>query len=110
MKAPRVDTDIDYAECVLTRKSTTGAHLLHGVILLKAGSWTHGTGSLSVARSEFYASVKGASIFLGAKSMMIDFGEDVGQCVGYRQQFGQAYDGTTWSRTDQASTLSYVVA
>ena len=32
-------------------------------------------------RSEFYAGVKGGSILLGAKSMMIDFGGDVGQCV-----------------------------
>ena len=32
-------------------------------------------------RSEFYAGVKGGSILLGAKSMVIDFGEDVGQCV-----------------------------
>ena len=36
---------------------------------------------MSVAESEFYARVKGASILLGAKSMMIDFGEDVAQCV-----------------------------
>ena len=40
-----------------------------------------GTRSLSVAESEFYAGVKGASIVLGAKSMMIDFGEDVAKCV-----------------------------
>ena len=64
MKAPRVVTDSDYAECVLTRKSTTGAHL-----------------GLSVAGSEFYAGVKGAWILLAAKSMMIDFGKDVGKCV-----------------------------
>ena len=81
VKAPRVDTDSDYAGCVLTRKSTTCAHLFHGVNLIKAGSWTQGTRSLSVAESEFYAGVKGASILLGAKSMMIDFGEDVAQCV-----------------------------
>ena len=81
VKAPRVDSDSDYAGCVLTRKSTTCAHLFHGVNLIKAGSWTHGTRSLSVAESEFDAGVKGASILLGAKSMMIDFGEDVVQSV-----------------------------
>ena len=32
---------------------------------------------MSVAASEFYAGVKGASILLGANSMMTDFGEDV---------------------------------
>ena len=36
---------------------------------------------MSVAESELYAGVKGASILLGAKSMMIDFGEGDGQCV-----------------------------
>ena len=54
---------------------------LHGVNLIKAGSWKQGTRSLSVAESEFHAGVKGASILLGAKRMMIDFGEDVAQCV-----------------------------
>ena len=29
--APRVDIDSAYAGCVLTRKSTTCAHLFHGV-------------------------------------------------------------------------------
>ena len=39
VKAPRVGTDCDYAGFVLTMKSTTCAHLFHGVILIKAGSW-----------------------------------------------------------------------
>ena len=37
VKAPRVDTISDYAGCVLTRKSTTCAHLFRGVNLIKAG-------------------------------------------------------------------------
>ena len=49
VKAPRVDTDSDCAGCVLTSKSTTCARLFHGVNLTKAGSWTQGTRSLSVA-------------------------------------------------------------
>ena len=53
----------------------------HGVDLIKAGSWTQGTRSLSVAESEFHAGVKDASILLGAKSMMIDFGENVAKSV-----------------------------
>ena len=81
VKAPRADTDSDHAGCVLARKSTTCAHLFHGFNLIKAGSWRQGTRSLSVAESEFYAGVKGASILLGAKSMVIDFGEDVAQRV-----------------------------
>ena len=57
----------------------TCAHLFHGFNLTKAGSWTQGTRSSSVAESEFHAGVKGGPILLGAKSMMIDFGEDVAQ-------------------------------
>ena len=53
VKAPRVHTDSIYAGCVLTRKSTTCAHLFHGVNLIKSGSWTQGTRRLSVAESEF---------------------------------------------------------
>ena len=79
--APRADTDSDCAGCVLTRKSMTFAHLFHGVNLIKAGSWTQGMRSLSVAESEFYAGVKGGSTLLIAKSMMMDFGENVAQCV-----------------------------
>ena len=81
VKAPRVDTDSDYAGCVLTRKSTTCTHLFRGVNLIKSRSSTQGTRSLSVAESEFCAGVKGASTLLGAKSMMIDFDEKVAQCV-----------------------------
>ena len=36
MKVPLVDADSDYAGCVLTRKSTTGAYLFHGVNLFNA--------------------------------------------------------------------------
>ena len=74
-----MDTDSDYAGCVLTRKSSTCAHLFHGVNLLTSGSWTQGTCSLSVAESEFCAGVKGESMLLHAKSMMIGSDEDVGQ-------------------------------
>ena len=49
VKTPRVDTDSDYAGCVLARTITTCAHFFHGVNLLKAGSWTQGTRSLSAA-------------------------------------------------------------
>ena len=38
VKAPRVNTDSDYAGCELSKKSTTCAHLFHGVNQIKAGS------------------------------------------------------------------------
>ena len=65
VKTPRVDTDSDYAGCVLTRK---------------AGSWTQGTRSLSVAESESYERAKGGSFLLRAKSMMIYLNQNVVQC------------------------------
>ena len=80
LKARRVDTDSDLSGNVFTRKSKTCAHCFHGVNLINAGSWTQGS-SLSVVESEFYTGVKDGSILLGTKSMMIDFGEDVAQCV-----------------------------
>ena len=67
LKAPRVDTDSDYAGCALTRKSTTCAHLSHAVNLLESRIWTQDTRSLSVSELEFHAGVKGASILVGAK-------------------------------------------
>ena len=54
VKATRVDTDSDHAECVLTRMSTTGAHPVHGVNIRRVQA---------------------------KRMMMIDFGKDVAQCV-----------------------------
>ena len=65
VKAPRVDTDSDYAGCVLAEEHDVCPSFFHGVNLLKAGSWTRGTRSLSAAESEFYAGVKGGSVFAG---------------------------------------------
>ena len=64
VKAPRVGTDSDYAVCVLT-------HLFHDVHFFKAGSWSQGARSLRLAESEFHAGVRGRSILLGEKSMML---------------------------------------
>ena len=90
-RAGDLRADRDYAGCILTMKSTTCAHLFHGVNSVKA-------------ESEFYAGVKGGSIVLGAQSMMIDFGENVAQCV-----LGTDSGSETWSRTDSTSALSYAV-
>ena len=60
VKALRVDTDSDYVGCVLTRKSTTCAHLFHGVNLINPGSWTQGTRSLSVAAKSMIMERRGA--------------------------------------------------
>ena len=81
VKAPRVDTDSHSVRRVRLLKRVRQELIFHGLNLLKAGSWTQGTRRVCVAESEFYAGVNGAWILLGAKSMLLDFGEDVGQCV-----------------------------
>ena len=56
-----METDSDYVGCALNRKSTM--------------CWTQGMRRLSDAASELRAAVRGRSVLLDAKSMMIDFGE-----------------------------------
>ena len=67
----RVDTDGDYAGCVLTGKSTTGAHLSDGLNL---------DSKLEVGRKELLRRSQSASILLRTKSM-VRFGDGVGQCA-----------------------------
>ena len=43
--------------------------------------WARSTGKSSVTELEFNARVEGVMILRDAKSMMIDFGRHVGQCV-----------------------------
>jgi len=69
-----VNTDSDHAGCKLTRKSTTGAALMHGEHCVKFMSSTQSNLSLSSGESEFYAILKGASLGLGMKSFVEDFG------------------------------------
>ena len=66
-----VDTGSNHAERVLTRKNTMKIH----------ESWARSTGKSSVTELEFNARVEGVMILRDAKSMMIDFGRHVGQCV-----------------------------
>eukprot|EP00959_Pyramimonas_sp_CCMP1952_P269341 5630700-Pyramimonas_sp.AAC.1 len=69
-----VACDSDHAGCVLTRRSTTGVALYHGVHLLKATASTQSAIALSSGGSELYAIVRGASVGLGAQSMCKDYG------------------------------------
>ena len=53
---------------------------------------------------------KGGSILLGTKSMMIDVGEDVGQCVlATDSSSAQKHHGNTWRRMGSTSALSYAL-
>ena len=72
-----MDAGGKHAECALPIKNTMRIH----------ERWTRRTRKSSVAELEFSARVEGVMILFEAKSMVIDFGGDVG-CVVHKQQFG----------------------
>ena len=72
-----MDAGGKHAECAFTIKNTMRIHQ----------RWTSRTRKSSVAELEFSARVEGVMILFEAKSMVIDFGGDVG-CVTHKQQFG----------------------
>ena len=74
-------TDTDHAGCVSTRKSTSGGVLMLGSHLVKAWSTTQSVIALSSGEAEYYGLVKGASIGIGIKSMLSDFGVPVSVVV-----------------------------
>jgi hypothetical protein len=67
-------TDTDFAGCVKTRKSTSGGVAMFGGHMVKSWSSTQAIVALSSGEAEYYGIVKGASIGLGLKSMLGDFG------------------------------------
>jgi hypothetical protein len=75
-------TDSDDAGCLKTRSSTSSGHLVHGQHLLKHYSSTQKQLSLSSGESEFYATVKAASVGLGAVNMAEDLGFSLGCAIG----------------------------
>ena len=72
-----VYSDSNWAGCLATRKSTSGAAYLHGQHLLKTYSRTHSNIALSSAEAELYAAVAATSEALGMKTMMRDYGVDI---------------------------------
>ena len=66
-----VDTGSNHAERALVRNNTMRIH----------ESWARRTRNSSVTELEFNARVEGVMILLDVKSMMIEFGRDVGQCL-----------------------------
>ena len=72
-----VYTDSNWAGCLRTRKSTSGACLFHGRHLIRSYAKTQATIALSSGEAELYATVMASSEGLGLKAMMVDFGISV---------------------------------
>ena len=70
-------TDTDFAGCKRTRKSTSGGMAMFGNHLIKSWCSTQAIVSLSSGEAEYYGIVKGASIGIGLRSMLGDFGIEV---------------------------------
>ena len=74
-------TDTDFAGCRRTRKSTSGGVAMLGSHLVKSWCSTQSIVSLSSGEAEYYGIVKGSSIGLGIRSMLEDFGVNVGLTI-----------------------------
>ena len=70
-------TDSDWGSCPISRKSTSGLVLMHGRHCLRTSSTLQSLTTLSVAESEFYALIKGASAVLGLQLLFADWGLQV---------------------------------
>ena len=71
-----VYTDSNWAGCLKTRKSTSGACLFNGNHLIRSYAKTQATIALSSGEAELYATVMASSEGLGLRAMMLDFGID----------------------------------
>jgi hypothetical protein len=70
-------SDSNWAGCHDTRKSTSGACIMHGSHLIKAYSRTQSNIALSSGEAEYYALVSTASEALGIAAMTEDFGDRI---------------------------------
>ena len=70
--------DSDWAGCVRTRRSTSGGGILWGSHCLKTWASTQASVALSSGEAEYYSMVKGASIAMGTRALLDDFGVKVG--------------------------------
>ena len=67
-------SDMDFAGCKRTRRSTSGGVVMFGSHCIKTYSQTQETIALSSGESEFYGMVKAATMGIGIKSLMEDLG------------------------------------
>ena len=76
-EAADVETDSDWAQCPLTRKSTSGLLAALGDHCIKTQSTLQSLITLSVAEPEYYAQVKGAALGISLCQMLHEWGVDV---------------------------------
>jgi hypothetical protein len=76
VKGVTVWTDTDFAGCVKSRKSTSAGLIQLGGHLMKSWSTNQAVIALSSGEAEYYGLVKGASMGLGAASIIRDLGWD----------------------------------
>ena len=74
-KSVSIFSDSNWAGCHDTRKSTSGACIMHGSHLIKAYSRTQSNVALSSGEAEFYAAVSAESESLGVVAMTEDYGD-----------------------------------
>ena len=70
-------TDTDFAGCKRTRKSTSGGVAMLGNHMVKTWCSTQAIVALSSGEAEYYGIVKGASVGMGIRSLLGDFGIDL---------------------------------
>jgi len=73
----RTYSDSDHAGCTRTRKSTSSTVVMLGHHYVKSTSTTQQLIALSTGESEFYALVKAASVAIGMRALMKDFGVEL---------------------------------
>jgi len=73
-KEVAVWVDTDFAGCRKTRKSTSGGIIALGTHILKCWSQTQNVLALSSGEAEYYGMVKGASMGIGLRSLLLDLG------------------------------------
>ena len=70
-------SDSNWAGCLRTRKSTSGACFMHGSHLIRAYSKTQSNIALSSGEAEFYSMVAASSEAIGLRAMTIDYDHEL---------------------------------
>ena len=100
-------TDTNFAGCGRTRKSTRGGVAMLGSHMVKSWCSTQSIVSLSSGEAEYYGIVKGASMGLGIRSMMRDFGVELGVAILTDASAAQGVPiARAWEKFDTLMSIS----